>query len=112
MRAVSNIVLYEQDVKFFGEGPYKLLRCVEETHSLNAAASRMYMSYSKAFMIIKRAEGALGFALTEKKIGGAGGGGSFLTPEALEFLDLYEQYTRTCCEANEKLFNEMFSHYK
>ena len=107
MRAVTKIYLYEDDVKFFGEGPYKLLQCIRETHSLNAAASMMYMSYSKAFGIIKRAEEALGFALTEKKIGGAGGGGSFLTPQALEFMERYEKYTCACKEANEKLFEEI-----
>ena len=68
MRAVTKIFLYEDDVKFFGEGPYKLLQCIGETHSLNAAASKMYMSYSKAFAMVKRAEEALGFPLTEKRI--------------------------------------------
>ena len=107
MRAVTKIFLYEDDVKFFGEGPYKLLQCIGETHSLNAAASKMYMSYSKAFAMVKRAEEALGFPLTEKRIGGVGGGGSFLTPEAVAFMERYEKYTRACCEANEKLFEEI-----
>ena len=34
----------------------------------------MNMSYSKAFSIINRAEKVLGFPLTEKSIGGKGGG--------------------------------------
>ena len=79
--------------RFFGEGPCRLLHLIEETGSLRAAAISMGMAYTKALAIMKRAEKNLGFPLTARRIGGKGGGGSALTPEAKEFL---HDKTRIC----------------
>ena len=109
MRPVINVYLYEEGEKFFGEGPCRLLKGIERTGSLRAAAMEMDMSYSKAIMILNRAEKALKFPLTEKTIGGKGGGGSQLTPEAKEFLERYEKYREACYEANSRIYHEIFS---
>ncbi|WP_405729269.1 winged helix-turn-helix domain-containing protein [Anaerotignum sp.] len=109
MRAATSIYLYKEDVRFFGEGPCRLLRGIQEGGSLRAAALKMGLSYSKAIGIINRAEEALGFSLTEKQIGGKGGGGSILTAEAVVFLEKYEAYREACYEANRKLYLEFFS---
>lgn len=109
MRSVTNVYLYENEEKFFGEGPCRLLHGIERTGSLRAAAIEMNMSYSKAISLINRAEKALKFPLTEKKIGGKGGGGSQLTPEAKEFLKRYEKYREACHEANSRIYHEIFS---
>ena len=45
--------------KFFGPGVASLLRLVERTGSLQTAAAEMQMSYSKAWKIIRKAEGEL-----------------------------------------------------
>ena len=109
MKSVTNIYLYENGEKFFGEGPCRLLRGIERSGSLRAAAMEMNMSYSKAFAIISRAEKVLGFPLTEKSIGGKGGGGSRLTEEAKSFLKQYEAYREACYEANNRIYSEYFS---
>ena len=109
MRAATSIYLYEDVVRFFGEGPCRLLRGIEACGSLRAAAAKMNLSYSKAITIMNRAEEALGFSLTEKQIGGKGGGGSKLTPQAVAFLEKYEAYREACYEANRKLYLEFFS---
>ena len=109
MRAATSIYLFKDDVRFFGEGPCRLLRGIQECGSLRAAASRMNLSYSKAIAMVTRAEESLGFSLTEKQIGGKGGGGSVLTPEAIAFLEKYEAYREACYEANRKLYLEFFS---
>lgn len=109
MKSVTNIYLYENGEKFFGEGPCRLLRGIEKSGSLRSAAMEMNMSYSKAFSIINRAEKALGFPLTEKSIGGKGGGGSRLTEEAKRFLKRYEDYREACYEANNRIYSEYFS---
>ena len=62
--------------KFFGEGPCRLLKGIERTGSLRAAAQEMDMAYTKALHLIKHAEEVLGFPLTQKSIGGKGGGGA------------------------------------
>lgn len=49
----------DEGEKFFGEGPYQLLRGIDELGSLRASAKRMGMAYTKAFGILKRAEDAV-----------------------------------------------------
>ncbi len=68
MRAATSIYLFKDDVRFFGEGPCRLLRGIQECGSLRAAALKMNLSYSKAIAMVNRAEEALGFPLTEKQI--------------------------------------------
>lgn len=109
MKSVTNIYLYENGEKFFGEGPCRLLKGIERTGSLRAAAMEMNMSYSKAIGLIRRAEMVLGVSMTEKRIGGIGGGGSQLTTEAKAFLKKYEMYREACYEANSRIYHEIFS---
>ena len=86
-----------------------MLHGIETYGSLRAAAMQMNLSYSKATAMIHRAEKALGFSLTEKTIGGKGGGGSRLTCEAKAFLKKYEEYREACYETNRRLYREIFS---
>ena len=109
MRAATKITFYDdEDQKFFGEGPCRLLRSIEETGSLRAAALSMEMAYSKATRLLKNAEKALGFPLTMRTTGGSGGGGSVLTPEGKEWLTRYEAYRDACIQANRQLYLEFF----
>ena len=109
MKAITRIVfLDEEQEKFFGEGPCRLLRAVEETGSLRAAAIGMGMAYSKAFKLIQHAEKSLGFPLMTRERGGKSGGGSHLTEECQDWLKRYEGYRDACRETNEKLFHEYF----
>ena len=85
MQAVTKIVFYtDEQEKFFGEGPCRLLHGVERTGSLRAAAGEMGMAYTKALKLLQNAEKALGFALTERAAGGRCGGGCPLAPEGKE----------------------------
>lgn len=110
MKPVTRVFLYGDDHnRFFGEGPCRLLHAIEKTGSLRAASASMDMAYTKALAMIRRAEKSLNFPLTEKIIGGKGGGGSRLTPQAKEFLQNYEKYRNACYEANIRIYNEIFS---
>ena len=109
MKAVTRILfLDEEGQKFFGEGPCRLLHVVEQTGSLRAAAGAMGMAYTKALKLLRQAEQALGFALTERAAGGRDGGGSRLTPQGKEWLDTYERYRDACVAANRRLYLEFF----
>ncbi|MCQ2540731.1 MAG: LysR family transcriptional regulator [Lachnospiraceae bacterium] len=109
MKAVTKVVFYDdENEKFFGEGPCRLLRLVEETGSLNSAANVMGMAYTKALKILKNAEKALGFKLTIRSVGGKDGGGSMLTKEGKEWLSRYEEYRDACISANEELYAKYF----
>lgn len=109
MKAVTKITFYDDaGEKFFGEGPARLLRGIEETGSLNAAAKAMGMAYTKALKLIRNAENALGFPLTSRTVGGRDGGGSKLTPEAKLWLGRYESYRDACKKANSRLYSNYF----
>lgn len=109
MKLVTKIIFTDDNgIRFFGEGPYNLLRCVEKTGSLRAAAMEMEMAYSKACKLLKQAEENLGFSLTIRSTGGKTGGGSVLTPEAKRWLQKFEQYRDACIQANQSLFQQYF----
>ena len=101
----------DDHLRFFGEGPCRLLHLIEETGSLRAAAMSMGMAYTKALAIMRRAEKNLGFPLTARRIGGKGGGGSVLTPKAKEFLHDYETYRHACIQSSRELYTQIFSKY-
>ena len=99
----------EEGARAFGPGPCELLHRVEETGSLRAAAVGMGMAYTKATRLVKAAESAFGFKLTERTIGGAGGGGSRLTAEARDLLARYEAFEHACVDDLRRNFSECFS---
>ena len=109
MKPVTKILFTDDNgIKFFGEGPLRLLRSVEKTGSLRAAAMEMEMAYSKASKLLKQAEANLGFALTTRSTGGKDGGGSVLTPEGRRWLLQYEAYRDACIKANRSLYRRFF----
>ena len=69
-----------------GKGVVTLMRNIEEDHSLNKAAKRMNMAYSKAWRIIKNTSEALGCELVES----VRPTGSRLTAEGKMMLELYD----------------------
>ena len=109
MQPNIRVMLFDEDgERFFGEGPCRLLHAIEQTGSLRAAAQSMQMAYTKALGLVRHAEQVLGFVLTERKIGGKGGGGSVLTDVAKEFLYRYEQYRDACKQAGKQLYPQFF----
>lgn len=109
MNVVTRITFWNQNgEKFFGEGPARLLRGIEEHGSLRAAATSMDMAYTKALKLMKNAEVALGFSLTTRTTGGKSGGGSILTPEGRAWLSRYEAYTTACAEINQQMLRKFF----
>ena len=106
--SVKVYLLDKNQQRFFGDGPCRLLRLVEETGSLRAAALSMSMAYTKALKLIRNAETALGYPLITRATGGRDGGGSTLTTEGKEWLQRYEAYRDACKLANSKLYLEFF----
>ena len=109
MKPVTKILITDDNgIKFFGEGPLRLLCAVERTGSLRAAAMEMEMAYSKASKLLKQAEANLGFALTNRCAGGKAGGGSTLTPEGARWIRQYQAYREACIQANLALYRQYF----
>lgn len=78
--------------KAFGPGVAQLLEGVRRTGSLRGTAGAMGMSYSKAWKVLHESEARLGILLLERQTGGAGGGGSRLTPEGDEMIKQYAAF--------------------
>lgn len=109
MEPVTKVFLLDDEgERFFGEGPYRLLLAVETEGSLRAAAASMGMAYTKALRLVRHAEQALGFALTQRTTGGRDGGGSRLTPQGKEFLDQYAAYREQCSQACRGIYCQVF----
>ena len=109
MKALTRIIFVDDNrEKFFGEGPDRLLRGIEATGSLRAAAGEMGMAYTKALRILNRAEDVLGTPLTERTVGGSSGGGTRLTETGKEWTRKYAAYRNACMEANRRLYLEFF----
>jgi molybdate transport system regulatory protein len=62
-----------------GPGKIDLLRHVDETRSISAAARAMGMSYKRAWQLVDAMNRDLGRAVVSTAIGGSGGGGAELT---------------------------------
>lgn len=89
LKTLTRITVYagkNVDNATFGKGVATLLRGVEETGSLNAAAKRIRMAYSKAWRIVKETEAGFGFLLINRD----GARGSTLTKEGVKLLTAYE----------------------
>lgn len=95
--------------KAFGDGPYDILKRVQDLGSLRKAAQEMGMSYSQAWELIRRLEGRLGFPLLERKVGGSSGGGSSITPQAQDLMQRYQAFRNEAEEMLDNLFNKYFS---
>lgn len=109
MKAITRLIFVDDDnKKFFGEGPYRLLKGIEETGSLRASALKMEMAYTKALKLVSNAEKELGIKFTTRVVGGKSGGGSQLTPEAIEWLAKYERFRDACLKENERLYREYY----
>lgn len=74
----------------FGQGREELLRLIRKTCSINAAAKEMGMPYRKAWTYIDAMEKRWGFPLVNRLKGGAGGGESSLTPQAVALLEKFD----------------------
>lgn len=105
--------LYTDDnQRCFGPGIATLLHRVQEHRSLRAAAASMGMAYSKAWRIIRTAEGVFGCKLLSSTIGGQHGGGAVLTDQAVRLLDAYDAYCADVQAYSQSRFEEVFGFYR
>lgn len=106
--AIKVLIISDDGEKIFGEGPYRLLKAVEETGSLRQAAMSMEMAYTKARKILRNAEKGFGVNLLIPTTGGVHGGGSVLSPGAKNILEKYELFRKRSREANEQIYKEIY----
>ena len=99
----------EQDGKLvMSDYRLRLLRLVMETGSLSESASRLGLSYRRAWGKIKELEANLGVPLLQSAAGGPGGGGSTVTPQGRELLERYAAFQSRAEAAVEAVYRETF----
>lgn len=89
LQATARVTIVNDDPNLpgvFGRGCVQLLEGVRDERSLNRAAKRLGMAYSKAWRLIREAEAQLGFELLIRD----GARGSSLTPEGERALLAYQ----------------------
>ena len=89
-----------------GENTYRLLKEIDNTGSLSAAAKETGISYRKSWGDLREAEQLLGYPLTVRKRGGAGGGGTAITNKARKLLEAYDALQVKMDDAVEKAYQE------
>lgn len=75
----------------FGPGKADLLELIAETGSIGKAASRMKMSYMRAWSLVQTMNRCFKKPLILATHGGEGGGGAELTKTGKQILALYRQ---------------------
>jgi molybdate transport system regulatory protein len=103
MRVRTRVWLERGGVDVFGGGRHHLLEAVRRTGSLNRAAADLGMSYRAAWRKVRECEERLGIPLLAGTIGGAGGGGSRLTPEGERLVAGYEKFERALAASARRL---------
>jgi molybdate transport system regulatory protein len=103
----SKIWLEVDGEPVFGQGREELLRLVQSSGSINAAAQQMGIPYRKAWTYISAMESRLGFALVDRVKGGAGGGKSTLTPQAEGLLGNFDLLRQGFDEEVNRRFREI-----
>ena len=86
----------------------RLLVAIATTGSLSQAAAGMGLSYRRAWGKVRGLEKNLGFGLVQSVSGGAGGGGSRLTPEGADLVERYQRFEEEARRAVALLYDEAF----
>ena len=107
-----NKLVISRGEDFFGPGVYDLLKYIDETGSIQAAAAKMNMSYSKGWKIINRAEKELGFRFLNRCNGGKNGGSSTITPEGRVFMERYHAMVEDMRRMAQNFFDVYFGEFQ
>lgn len=111
LRCKTKVVLTKEE-DFFGPGIYSLLKYIGETGSIQAAAAKMNMSYSKGWKMVNKVEKELGFPFLKRCNGGKNGGSSTLTEEGRLFMERYHAMTEDMKRISQNFFDTYFGDFQ
>ena len=100
------------DDRFFGPGVCELLERIRETGSIQAAAARMELSYTKAWKILNRAEQELGTNLITRMSGGRNGGSSILTESGEKAVAAFREMEKKVSAFADEMLKEHIDSFR
>lgn len=74
-----------------GPGKAELLKSIQSSGSISAAARAMGMDYKRAWLLVDSINRAFDIPVVERVTGGAAGGGAVLTPFGADLLARYQK---------------------
>jgi molybdate transport system regulatory protein len=83
-----------------GPGKIALLEHIASTGSISAAGRAMGMSYRRAWELVDETNRIFGKAVTERQVGGKGGGGATLTPLGLALVTRFRAIERAAIDVS------------
>lgn len=92
MKIDGRFWLTKEGQSFLGSGRVELLKLIDKTGSINAAAKEMKMSYKAAWERINGMNALADQPLIERTTGGKGGGGTVLTAYARELITTFHRF--------------------
>ena len=92
----------------FGSGRLRILNAIEAQGSILAAAKELHMSYRAVWGKIKATEDRLGQPLLSRRVGGAQGGGSELTPLGKALVERFRQLQDLTEQTADSIFRDLF----
>ena len=107
MNIKSRLWIENEGKTFLGFGRISLLKKVEETSSISAAAKEMNMSYKKAWKLMNEMNEISKEPILIKNIGGKNGGGTTLTPYGKALIEQFETLNNNCMEYLETEFKKL-----
>ncbi len=108
MQVKANFWIEKEDQVVLSSWRVQLLEAIAETGSISAAASKMGISYRRAWDKIHESEERLGIKLVDTQTGGIDGGGSQLTPAATDYIHRFHEFTSGLNDLISQRFYEYF----
>jgi len=100
--------LETDDQYVFGFGISKILKAIQQSGSMKAAAESLGKSYRHVWARVKKAEQALGEPLVDTRVGGKGVSRSSLTELAIRLVSDYDALRQRMFEVVEQEFSSRF----
>ncbi len=111
LRCRNRLILSKEE-DFFDPEVYRLLRFIDESGSIQSAAARMGMSYTRGWKMVNRLEKEMGFLFLNRCNGGKNGGSSTITEEGRTFMERYHAMEEDMRRIGQRFFDTYFQDFQ